>query len=103
MCLKLPCLNKPSSVLSPFALAPYNRLQLPTHLFIFHVPLWAPAPRPAPGSAGRPPTSPLASFPIFRRRRPHKGEVNLDRLIEKFRIICAFDGGFGFFLRGVFD
>ena len=59
----------------------------------------APAPLPS--------TSTLATsdlFPIaLRWRGSHKRKVHFDRLVQELGIMCAFDRGFGFLLRGIFD
>ena len=57
--------------------------------------------------ASLPPTSTLATshlLPItLRWRWSHKRKVYFDSLVEEFGVMCAFDRGFGFLLRGVFD
>ena len=48
------------------------------------------------------PTSALRSFTLL-WWRPHESKINTNCLIQELGVVGAFDRGFGFFLRGVFD
>lgn len=75
------------------------------HSSVFHVfavAARAPAPRPASTTSALPPVM-IASTSFAGRRRPHKGEVDGNLLLEELFVVCALDCSLGFVEGGVLD
>lgn len=91
----LSCLNHKDTSILIFLSSPILALVTP---------LWTPTPRPPRPSTLPPSSAPSTrtGLPLF-RRGSHEREIDTDALIEQLRLVGAFDGGFGFFLRRVFD